>query len=159
MVLALIAFSDVCSQVRLEMTPQGFAPVEIRRPERSTEKLIELTQDWAVNYNRRENDVYDVSTNGLKIDAVRMNAFYYRNRGETHHYNIRYTLDVKFGEQTIIIHFSVKEMFVRQTVVEKTIADFFTPDGKLKSDFLDVKPSLEETVNNIVGSYTSFLSR
>lgn len=147
------------AQQKLEMTPQGFAPVEIPRPQRTNEKLIELSRDWAANYNRREHDVYDVTASSMKIDAVRQNAFYYRNRGETYHSNIRYTLAVDFGENNLTITFSVKDIFVRQTLIEKTIADFFASDGRLKSEFLEVKPSLEETVNEIVGSYTTFIQR
>ena len=157
--ILLLTSLPAIAQPKLEMTPQGFAPVDIPRPPRTNEKLIELSRDWAAEHNRREHDVYDVTQNGLKIDGVRQNAFYYRNRGETYHYNIRYTLAINFGETAVSIHFSVKDIFVRQTLSEKTIADFFAPDGRLKSDYLEVKPSLEETVNKIVGSYIEYISR
>jgi len=158
----LIAFlyaSTLTAQVKMELTPSGFAPVEFERPSLETTKLIELSQSWASNYNRRELDIYDITSSSLKIDAVRQNAFYYRNRGETYFYNIRYTLDIRFRETTGTVTFEVKEIFVKQTPVKKTIADFFSPDGRLKSDFLDVKPSLEETAQSIVSSYLAFISR
>lgn len=151
---------SLSAQVKMEMTPAGFAPVEFKSPNRPTEKLIEAVKGWASTYNRKGYDVYDVTENSVSVDAIREFAYFYRNLGERYDYNIRYTLKINFREdKTYTVTFSVKESYAKQTLVQTTIADFFTPDGKLKDDYIDVKPSLEHTAGKIVKSLSDFLAR
>lgn len=156
--LILLFFGSFCfGQVSMELTPQGFAPVVFPRPDAPDNKIVERAVEWVTDYHRREYDIYDIMPNGLKIDALRKNAFYYRSRGETYFYNIRYTLEFSCGEKQCEVRFSVKDMYVRQTLSEKQLRDFFAPDGKLKSEFIDVKPSLERTAGTIVNSFVNFM--
>lgn len=155
--IALMAYAPIVAQVRPELTPRGFDPVVIDRPAASSEKLLERAREWAANYHRRDYDIYDISEDGLKVDAIRNNAFYYRSRGETYFYNIRYTVDFSCNDQTCTVGFVVKEIFVKQTVSKKRLADFFTPEGKLRSEFLEVKPSLEETARGVLNSFINFI--
>jgi len=158
--LYLLFFGTIlAAQPKFELTPQGFAPVEIPRPQTVNEKLIEITRSWADSYNKREYDIYDVTENSMTVDAVRENAFYYRNVGETFYYKIVYSLKLTFGTNTITAAFSVKEIFQKKTPVQSTIADYYTSDGKLKEDFEDIKPSLEQTANGILYSYSTFIAR
>jgi len=147
------------SQVVMTLTPRGFASVEVARPEKGMERLTETSRAWADVHNKREYDVYDITANSLKIDGVRENAFFYRNRGETFYYNIRYTLDVVLNPNSVTVTFSIKDIFTRQTLSELTVADLFTSDGKMKDDYDEVKPSLEQTATDIVNSYAGFIIR
>jgi hypothetical protein len=146
------------AQPKLELTPTGFPAIEIARPDKTNEKLIEASKDWAPSYNRQQHDVYDVTANSLSIDAIRENAFFYRNLGEIYSYRIRYTLKVVFGEKTCRLEFFVRDIYAKKTLTKMTVGDFFTPEGKLKEDYAEVKPSLEKTANNILQSYTDFIS-
>jgi hypothetical protein len=157
--LMFFSTSAIFSQEKLVLTPNGFAPVEFQKPNNTNEKLIEAAKAWADSYNRGEHDVYDVTENSLNIDALRENAFFYRNVGETYNYRIRYTLNVEFVEQLCRITFTVKDIYARRTLTKMTVGDFFAPDGRLKEDYEEVKPSLEHTANTIVNSFISFISR
>ncbi len=157
-VYLLFFISSLAAQEKFELTPQGFAPVEIQRPEKVNEKLIEISRAWASSYNKKEFDIYDVTENSMTVDAVKENAFYYRNVGEAFYYRIVYTLNLTFGQNTITVAFSVKEIFQKKTPVQGTIADYFTADGKMKEDFEEIKPSLEQTANNILLSYSNFIA-
>ena len=53
--------------------------------------------------------------------------------------------------------FSVKAIYAKEVLVKTTISDFFTPSGNLKEDFIEVKPSLENTAENIVNSFVSYM--
>jgi len=152
--LFLILFSSVCvAQDKFELTPTGFNPVEIAKPSKTNEQLIESARAWADSYNKREYDIYDVSENSISIDGMKDNAFYYRNVGETYYFRIKYGVKLTFGANTITMTYSVKEIYQKKTLIKSTIADYFTPDGKLKEDFEDIKPSLEQTANNLLKSY------
>lgn len=154
----LFLAASAIAQPKLELTPQGFLPIEITRPNKTNEKLVELSQSWAAQYNKEGYDVYDATENSLSIDGVRENAFFYRNVGEAFYHKITYTLKITFGEKTCTMAFSVKEIYARKILLETTIADYFTPDGKLKEDMDEVKPSLESTANKIIKSYVNFIS-
>jgi len=148
------------AQTKLEMTPKGFAPIEIQIPNRPNNKLIEQSKAWASYYNVKAYDVFDVTENSITIEALNENACYYWNLGVKYNYDIKYILKIVFGEnQKYTLTFTVKEIYTDAVPLKSTIADFFTAEGKLKEDFTDVKPSLERTVNEIVKSYTRFIAQ
>jgi hypothetical protein len=142
------------------MTPRGFAPATFNKPAKTDEKIIEAARSWAISANSDNPfpyDVYDVTATSFKIDAHRRNAFYYRNRGEAVFHRIKYTIDVNLAEKTYTLTFSIKEIYTSDRLTELTIVDFYAPDGRLKDDYIDVEPSLEKTVNNIIRSFTSYI--
>lgn len=155
----LLLISGIASaQDKFVLTANGFDPVEIPRPNRTDEKLIEAAKSWNDVYNKQEHDNYDVTTNSLRIEAWRDNGFYYRNVGETYSCNIKYTLSVTFEKNVCRLQFSVKEIYAKQTLLKMTTSDMFTPDGKLKDDFEEAKQSLEKTANNVLKSFAKYVS-
>ena len=156
--LFFFAIGALSAQNTLEMMPRGFAPISMSAPNKPLEKLIESATAWAPYYNKKGYDIYDVSANSITIDAWKDNAYFYRNLGERYDYNIKYSLKVVFNsDRTYTLTFAVKDIYAKEVLVKTTVADFFTPEGKLKEDFLDVKPSLENTANKIVKSFAEFL--
>lgn len=156
--LLLFAITFATAQQKPELTPQGFAPIEFKAPNKPQQKLIEAAKSWAAYYNKKGYDVYDVTENSLSIDALKEYAYFYRSLGERYDYNIVYTLKVVFREdKTYALTFLVKEIYAKQSLTKTTVADFFTPDGKLKEDFEEAKPSLENTAEKIVNSFSRFI--
>ena len=103
--LLFLGFYTLSAQPKMELTPDGFASVTIPRPAKTSEKLIDLAKAWAPYYNKDEYDVYNVTLNSLSIDAMKENAFYYRNRGEVYKHRVKYEMNVGIGETTCTIHF------------------------------------------------------
>lgn len=146
------------AQTKLELTPKGFIPLEIQTPNKPINKLIEQSKDWASLYNVKGADVFNVSQNSLTIEARYENAYHYWNLGVKYYFDIKYNLKIVFGEnQKYTLTFTVKEIYTDNITIKTTVADFFTAEGKLKDDFKDAKPSLENSVNKIVKSYINFL--
>ncbi|HEX8270244.1 MAG TPA: hypothetical protein VF581_10170 [Flavobacterium sp.] len=161
LLLLIMTGSSGFSQAAVELTPGGFATVAFERPARTNEQLLERARGWAIIFNRNNDnpvDVYDVSETGVSIDAFRNNAFFYRNRGEVYYHRIRYTMRIEFGEKTYSINFRVKEIYTDNTLTELTTADFFAPDGRLKEDYEEVKPSLETSANTVINSFASYMA-
>jgi hypothetical protein len=149
------------SQPTAELTPQGFASVEIPKPNKPEDKIVETVRNWVADYNKNNDygyDIYDVTDTSLKIDSQKENAFFYSNHGENYFHRIKYTLKVDILESNFKVTFSVKEVYTKKTLTEITVADFFTPDGKLKEDYLDAKPSLEKTANGILKSFYDYMA-
>ena len=159
--LLIFCASPAFAQINLELTPQGFPSFTIARPKVPDDKLIESVRNWVAAYNEKNQygyDITDVSPAGMTIDAYKSNAFYYNNRGEIYQHRIRYTMRLEFGE-TVKIQFSVKEIYAQKNLLTLRTADFFLPDGRLKDDYRDAKPSLEKTANNILNNFAEFMSR
>jgi hypothetical protein len=148
----------VIAQPKIELTPNGFASVEIVKPDKPFDKLIEISKNWGYYYNKKGHDVYDVTANSLKIDAVKKNAFFFRNLGQEFVYDIKYTLEIAFYDHTYKLLFYVKEIYTHNKLTESTVADYFTSEGKLKEDFEEVKPSLEKTANGIIRSFSDYIA-
>jgi hypothetical protein len=153
----LLFLTAVVSAQEFVLTPKGFDPVEIPRPNKPTDKLIESAKAWADDYNKQEHDVYNVTENSLDIDARKENAFFYHNLGELFTQHVNYTLRVNFGNETVRLQFIVKDIYTKKTLTKMTVADFFMPDGTLKEDLEEAKPSLEKTANNILKSFARFI--
>ncbi len=161
MTFLLMASVPGFAQQDLALTPTGYGSVTFDKPSKTDEKIIEKAKAWAAYYNRDieyPHDVYDVTSSSFKIDGHRPNAFYYRNRGEAFYHRIKYTITVQINESTYTIGFSVKEIYTSDVLTELTVADFFAPDGRLKEDYLDAKPSLDKTVNGTIRSLTNYLA-
>jgi hypothetical protein len=144
---------------RLELTPGGFEPVSIPFPATPTEKLIELTQNWAAEFNRREDgfDVTNVTANSITITANKDNAFYYRERGEAFDFKIRYAIEIIFTDSGYNLRFSVPEIYADDKRIDYTLPDYFTSDGRLKEGYDELERSLEATVNNIVTAHYNYI--
>ena len=159
LLLFLLAGAFAWSQAKVELTPAGFAAVEIPRPGKPMEDLMALADDWGYFYNKKGHDTYDVTANSLTIDAMRKNAFYFMNVGQQIVFKIKYSLKVEFLDNKCVLKFTVKEIYNNDKLIQSTIADYFTSDGKLKDDYEEVKPSLEKTANDILQSFTDYISR
>ncbi|HEY0045619.1 MAG TPA: hypothetical protein VGB44_02805 [Flavobacterium sp.] len=157
-IIFLLLTTATIAQTRIELTTRGFSTIEVPRPEGTIDELIEASRAWANEYRHEQPSVHDITSNSLKITAIRNNAFFYRNVGETFRNGVGYTLSVTFTATTCRISFSVNDIYERNALKEMEITDYFTSDGRPKEDFEDVKPSLEETVNNLVNSYLSYIS-
>lgn len=160
-ILFLMTFGFAAAQGNLELTPSGFDKAIVERPALPDERLLELSQSWpAFFYKGREPyDVYDVTPNSLKIDGYRDNAFHYRNLGEVFQYRIKYTMDIRFTATAIEVTYTIKDIYADRNITKLTVADFFAPDGRLKDDYRDAKPSLELTMNKLLRSYIGFINR
>lgn len=162
LLLFVLLANAAFAQINAELTPGGFRPMTFDRPTKSDEKLIEAVKNWAIYYNRNSDysyDVYDVTATSASVDGFRNNALFYRNRGEIYRHRIRYTLHVDLAQDTYTVTFSVKEIYSNNTLTELTVSDFFAPDGRLKEDYEEVKPSLQKTAENVIRSFVSYLER
>lgn len=156
-VIFLFLLAVTVSAQQFELTPSGFEVIEIPRPNKTNEKLIESAKDWSSVYNKQEHDEYNVTSNSLDIDAMKDNAFFYRNVGETFTHRIKYTLRVNFTNESVRLQFIVKEIYSKKTLLKMTTSDFFLPDGSTKEDMDEAKVSLEKTANNVLLSFARFI--
>ena len=148
------------AQVKLELTPHGFAPVEIKSPNKPVSELIELSKAWANSFNKDGYDISHVTENSVTIQARNEDAYHSYNLGVKYDCDIMYSLSVIFGsDQKYKVSIAVKEIYADNALLKTTTPDFFTSDGKLRDDFKDAKPSLENTVNGIVNSYIKFMAQ
>lgn len=148
------------AQTKLELTPQGFMPLEVKTPNRPLDKLIEIAKAWAPYFNKKGYDISGVTENSLIVQGRFENAFYYYNLGVKYNHDIRYSLKITFIETgNYNLDFSVTEIYAKNVLLKTTPADFFNTEGKLKDDFRDAKPSLETTANKVVKSFIGFLAQ
>jgi hypothetical protein len=143
-----------------KLQPNGFAPVTVPFPPTPAERLIEMTQSWANEFNRREEgfDATNITANTITITANKENAFFYRNRGEAFDHEIRYEMQLTFNEDSYNLNFVIIEIYSRDRLLESDISDFFTSEGRLKEGYDELERSLETTVNNIVRSHYNYMN-
>lgn len=152
LLLLLLLVTAMYAQPRLELTPSGFPPVSFTIPPGNDEDRIETVAAWAAGYNKKGYDISAGSNSSVVVEARRDNAFFYRDRGEEYAFRIRYALSVRFEGTTCHVDFAIREIYGKDKLLESTLADYFLSDGRLKEDFREVKPSIERTANDILGS-------
>lgn len=147
------------AQIKVQVTQNGIEPNSFTEkiPPMTDERFIELSQIWASEFSGGNANNTEVTTNSLTIDAMRDNAFLYRNKGETFLHNIKYQLKVTKNGDSYTTSFKILEIYARKVLLKSTITDYFLPNGNLKEGFEEVKPSLERSVNIILNSYDRYL--
>lgn len=159
-ILLFFAAINTFGQSKSELQPDGsFTPVEETIAAMTNEKFIEGTQLWISEFTRGQADITEVTENSLTIDAFRDNAFLYTSLGESYLHNVKYQLKIRKEGNKYFATFQVLEIHSRKVILKSTLADYFTSDGKMKEDFKDVKPSMDRTVNIILGSYYRYISK
>jgi hypothetical protein len=129
-------------------------------PNRPLDQLLEASKNWAPYFNKKTYDISDVTENSLTIQSRVENGYYYYNVGVKYNCDIVYTMKIVFREdRKYSLTIAVKEIYAENVLTKTTVADFFTAEGKLKDDFRDAKPSLENTINKIVKSYVRFIAQ
>jgi len=152
----ILFFTTILSfaQSKSELLPNGtFPPVEENIKPMTNEKFVDGARLWIGEFSRGEYDITEVTENSLTIDAFRDNAFLYTNRGESFPHKVKYQLKITKNGNKYSANFKVTEIYTKKTILESTLADYFTSDGKLKEGFEEVKPSMDRTVNIILGSF------
>lgn len=147
------------SQESVELTSNGYPALTIVKPAIPLENLVEASRSWALSYNKNGADVYEVTSSSLKIDALRQNAFFYYSLGDRYSFDIKYTLAVEFGDINYTLKFTVKEIYTDGKLLKSNLGNYFTPEGKLKQGFEEIKPSLDITVNRLLSSFVTYLQR
>ena len=147
------------AQIKVQVTQNGIEPNSFTEkiPPMTDERFIELSQIWASEFSGGNANNTEVTTNSLTIDAMRDNAFLYRNKGETFLHNIKYQLKVTKNGDSYTTSFKILEIYARKVLLKSTITDYFLTNGNLKEGFEEVKPSLERSVNIILNSYDRYL--
>lgn len=160
LVILFLSAAALAQPPKMELKPNGFDPIEVSIPSTPNDKLVEITAAWAQEFNRREEgaDITEVTANSLTVSAYKRNAFFYRDRGETHNHRIRYTMKINYYGNRYTLAFSVGDIYANHDkLVTYKLPDYFTSTGSLKDGYADLKPSLERTVNDIVASHYNFI--
>ena len=147
------------AQSKSELLPNGtFPAVQENIKPMTDEKFLDGTNLWIGEFSRGEYDITEVTENSLTIDAFRDNAFIYTNRGESFPHKVKYQLKISKSGTTYTANFRVTEIHTKKVILESTMADYFTSEGKLKEGFEEVKPTMDRTVNIILGSFYRYIS-
>ncbi|WDO14647.1 hypothetical protein MH928_08095 [Flavobacterium sp. WW92] len=159
-ILFVFTFFLSNAQSKITLTPKGFEPNPIvgSLPQMTNEKFIEGTQLWAQEFSQGEADISEVTENSMTIDALRDNAFFYRNLGETFFHKVKYRIKIFKEGNRYSLAFQVTEIYAKKTLLKSAITDYLTADGKPKDGFQDVKPSIEKTAGIIVDSYARYMN-
>ncbi|WP_116789152.1 hypothetical protein [Flavobacterium psychrotrophum] len=145
---------------QLELTSRGFEPVTVTIPTVTAEKFVELSKAWVTTLKRRnlEYDISNVSNNSLTISGMKTNAFFYRDRGETHQHKVKLVMKIDFTQTSYTLTLSVPEIYTDNDVLLKyTLPNYFDENGKLKEGYNELQKSLETTVNDIALNYYNFI--
>jgi len=147
------------AQSKSELLPNGsFPPVQENIKSMTNEKFLDGTRLWIGEFSRGEYDITEITESSLTIDAFRDNAFIYTNRGESFPHKIKYQLKISKNGNSYSVNFRITEIHTKKTILESTMADYFTSEGKLKEGFEEVKPTMDRTVNIILGSFYRYIS-
>lgn len=158
--LLLAGIQSISAQNKLELTPNGFGSISIEKPNFPNDRIQEQIKYWIADFNRNNQkpyEIFQVSSTTIKSDAYRDNAFFYRNKGETFQHRIKYQITFDIEDSVIIYQFKIIGIYDSDKPLELTIEKLYNSEGKLKSDYEEVKPSLERTANLILNSFINYL--
>jgi hypothetical protein len=145
---------------QLALSSRGFEPVTVTIPAVTPEKFVELSKAWVTTLKRRnlEYDISNISNSSLTISGIKANAFFYRDRGETHQHKAKLVMKIDFTQTSYTLTLTVPEIYADNNVLLKyTLPNYFNEEGNLKEGYDGLQKSLETTVNDIALNYYNFM--
>ncbi len=147
---------------QLELTKSGFKPLTYDIPAIESQKFIALSKEWVgkLKLNNQNFDISNISSGQLTISGYKNNAFYYRNRGETFQHRVKLVMKIDFSTSYYTLSLTIPEIYADyNSLIDYTIPDYFTSDGKLKDGYDGLKESLEKSMNDIALNYYNYISK
>ncbi len=154
----LMSFSALC-QPSATVTSGRVNTASGTLPGIESKKLIDLTKSWITEVQRSggQFEISNVSDGSFTLSGYKKNAFYYRDRGETHWQDAKLVFNVSYTANAIEIKPTVPEIYnPGGTPITYTLPDYFY-DGKLKEGYDGLIPSLEKSINSVITSYYNFI--
>ncbi len=158
--LILLLWCSLCFAQPKVVIDNGTIPdVDLGIPNVDAKKITDLTKAWVTEVQRSGEtlEVSNISSGGLTISGYKRNAFYYRDRGETHWQDAKVVMQVTFSNTAMSIKITLPELYTNQgKPIKYTLPDYYA-NGKLKDGYEGLESSLQDNLEKIVRSYYNFI--
>lgn len=158
--LLFLLFSAACFSQPTVTVANGTLPdIDAKLPNVDTKKFKDLTKAWITEVQRSGEtlEVSNISSGSLTISGYKRNAFYYRERGETHWQNAKVVMQVSFTSTLMTIKITLPELYTKEGTPLKFTLPYYYANGKLKEGYDGLETSLEENLTKVVRSYYNFI--
>jgi hypothetical protein len=155
--ISIISFSQ--DTARFELTKDGVLPIVVNLDSLNAKTIYSKTLNWIqVNYkNPKEVLKTNVENETIRIDAFKKNAWFYKSLGMKQEYDMEYSFLIDIKDNKIRLTFTVGQFWGDDKKTTYDYTTFFKSSGEIRGAYRDAKPSLEQSMNDLVSSLCNYI--
>lgn len=155
--ISIISYSQ--DTTKLELTKDGVLPIVVKLDSFNAKSIYTKTLNWIqVNYkNPKEVLKTNVENETIRIDGFKNNAWFYKSLGMKQEYDMEYSFLIEIKESKIRLTFTPGQFWADNKKVSYDYTTFFKSSGELRGAYKDAKPSMEQSMNDLVSSLYNYI--
>jgi hypothetical protein len=144
---------------KFELTKDGVQPIVVVIDSFNAQTIYKKTLNWVKeNYkNPKEALKADIENETVRIDGFKKNAWFYKSLGMKQEYDMEYSFLIDIKDNKIRLTFTVGQFWGDDKKTTYDYTTFFKSSGEIRGAYKDAKPSLEQSMNDLVFSLYNYI--
>lgn len=143
---------------KFELTSAGVEPIVVQFDSMSMAVLYTKAHKWVLKTYKNPDKVLkaNIPNEELRMSGYKEGAYFFKGLGKSY-CDLEYTFIIQVKDQKVRLTFTPENSYYQGSKAALP-QGFFKKDGTLPNMYKDVKPSLEQTMNELVLSLCDFLN-
>jgi hypothetical protein len=144
---------------KFELTKDGVQPIIVSIDSFNAQTIYKKTINWVKENYKNPKEVLkaDIENESVRIDGFKKNAWFYKSLGMKQEYDMEYSFSIDIKDNKIRLTFTIGQFWGDNKKTAYDYTTFFKKDGELRGAYKDAKPSLEESMNELVSSLYNYI--
>jgi hypothetical protein len=144
---------------KFELTKDGVQPIVVNIDSFSILTLYQKTLNWIQENYKNPKEVLkaNIENETIRIEGYKKNAWFYKSLGMKQEYDMEYSFQIEFKEGRIRLTFIPGQFWGDGQKILYNYPTFFKNSGEIKVAYKDAKPSLEQSMNDLVFSLFTYI--
>ena len=144
---------------KFELTKDGVQPIVVNIDSFDGQTLYKKTFNWVQENYKNPKEVLktNIENETIRIDGFKKSAWFYKSLGIKLEYDMEYSFQVDFKEGKIRLTFTPGQFWADNQKALYNYSTFFKSSGELRGAYKDAKPSMEQSMNDLVSSLYNYI--
>ncbi len=143
------------------LTKDGVEPIVVQFDSMSAPVLYAKAYKWVQKSYKNPEKVLKTNLQGeeIRVEAYKEGAFFYKQFGKPYYFDIEYSFTIQLKDKKIRLIYTPSQIWTSlSSRALFSYSSFFKKTGELKDVYRDAKPSMEQTMNDLVKSLCDYLN-
>ena len=140
------------AQTKFELLKDGVAPIVVNIDSVIAATIYKKTINWVQETYKTPKEVLktNIENETIRVDAFKKNAWFYKSLGMKQEYDMEYSFQIDIKDNKIRLAFTPGQFWGDNQIVLYSYPTFFKSSGEIKGAYKDAKPSMEQSMNDLV---------
>jgi hypothetical protein len=156
--VSIIGFSQ--DTARFELTKDGVLPIVVKLDSLSAKFIYSKTLNWVQENYKNPKEVLkaNIENETIRIDGFKKEACFFKSLGIKTIFDMDYSFQIDIKDNKVRLTFTPGQFWSEnQKVFSVGYSYFFKNSGEIKGGYKDAKPSMEQSMNDLVSSLCNYI--